>query len=200
MCRWMTSSFNNKSLLYLILIAIAVQKPFRTKFCLLLTWTMWKFSKWCFKSLCWTYRMPIHLKHIYQTLWACLHSTNRCWLDSSATWHIPQEVVLTSTPLLLKHNLVGILSNRILQAIVITLDMALTFHRHVNTLLCWPLVSKHIIRQFYWEQARVFTPSLQDILHLLVQRDPGYKWVQIRLHQWFPLKLLTPPPKAPLPN
>ena len=126
-------------LCFQILLNIAAQRPFRTKFCLLLTYTRWKLSKWHFKSLCWTNRVPIHLKHIDQTLCAYLHSKNRCWLDSSMAWHIPQIVVFTVTPQLLKLILVGILSNKTLQVIVTTLGSVLIFHRHVNKSLCRPL-------------------------------------------------------------
>ena len=136
-----TPCLNWTAFLYFqILHTIAAQRPFQTRFCLLLICSRWKFTKWCFGSLCWKLRMSVYLKKKDHTLWANLHSRNRCWLVSSSTWHKPHKDEITCTPLLLRHVLVGILSSRTLQVVVKSLGRALVFHRQLKTSLCCPLV------------------------------------------------------------
>ena len=118
---------------------IAAHTPFHTKFCLLLLWIKWKLSKWVIKSLCWTNRIPIHLKHKAHTHRAYLHSRKRCWHDSSLDWHRAHIVVFNITHLLLKHSLVGTLPNSTLQVVITTLGNALIFHRYLKASIYGPL-------------------------------------------------------------
>ena len=120
-------------------LTIVVQTPFQTRFWLWLTWIRWKLSKWVLISLCWTNRIPIHLKHIDQTRVAYLQSRKRCWHDSSLVWHKTHKVYSINTPLLLKHSLVGSLSISILHATVTTLGKTLTSQSNLKTSNWGPL-------------------------------------------------------------
>jgi len=120
---------------------------FHTRFCLLLAWLKWKLRKCIFKSLSWTKEIPIHLKHIYQTHCACLHSRKRCWHDSSFDWHIAHNIEFIITPLLFKHTLVGTLPSNTLQAVVNTFGNVLAFQRSLKTSEWGPL--DHLTRHSY---------------------------------------------------
>ena len=116
---------------------------------------------WHFKSLCFTNKMPIHLKHKDQTLCAYMHSKNKCWLESSLAWHIGHMGVFTDTPLLLKAIPVWILSSKTLQAAINTLGSAFTFHKHLKRSLWGPLT-----RLAKWTYTELIENNLDSsILH-----------------------------------
>ena len=70
--------------------------PFQTRFCLLVYWIKWKLSKLIIRLLCWTDKIPTHLKHKAQTRSTCSHSKKRCWHDSSLVWQRLHTVVFKS--------------------------------------------------------------------------------------------------------
>ena len=108
--------------------------PFQIRFCFELNSSKWKLSKWHGTSLCCMNTIPTHLKHRDHALWAIVHSKNKCCIVLSFSWQRAHEgELITITTLLIKLIWVGILSSRILQAVVNTLGIPLACHSCLNT-------------------------------------------------------------------